>query len=87
MNEIVSILIRTLELYQIVILISIVLSWLDKYGQWGLTKMVKQLTEPLLSRLRVIIPVGGIYFDLAPIIALFLLQMIQGIILRLFYVY
>lgn len=79
-----DILLKTIDIYQIIILVSIVLSWIDRYGEMGVTKFVKQLTDPFLNKLRVIVPVGGMYFDLAPIIGIILLRLISEIIYRIF---
>ena len=84
MNEVLRIILRTLDMYRIIILVSIVLSWLDRYGQWGITKIVKQLTDPFLNKLKVIVPIGGIYLDLSPIIGLFLISLIKNILIMLF---
>ena len=79
-----EILLRVIDIYQIIILVSVVLSWIDRYGEMGVTKFVRQLTDPYLNKLKVIVPVGGMYFDLAPIIGIILLRLISEIIYRIF---
>ncbi len=85
MDFIGSILLRAIDIYQIIILVSVVLSWIDRYGEMGVTKFIKQLTDPYLNRLKVIVPVGGMYFDLSPIIGLLLLDVIRQIIVKIFW--
>ena len=80
-----DILIKVINIYEILILVSVVLSWVDRYGEMGVTKFVRQLTDPYLNKLRVIVPVGGMYFDLAPIIGLILLRLIESIVAKIFF--
>ena len=46
-----DILLKALDIYQIIILVSVVLSWIDRYGEMGVTKFIKQLTDPFLNKL------------------------------------
>jgi YggT family protein len=80
-----NILLKAIDIYQIIILVSVVLSWVDRYGEMGVTKFIKQLTDPYLNKLKVIIPVGGMYFDLSPIIGLLLLGLIRQIVVKIFW--
>ena len=50
-----DILLKALDIYQIIILVSVVLSWIDRYGEMGVTKFIKQLTDPFLNKLRKIL--------------------------------
>ena len=85
MDYIGNILLRVIDIYQIIILASVVLSWIDRYGEMGVTKFVRQLTDPYLNKLKVIVPVGGMYFDLSPIIGLLLLGLIRQIVVKIFW--
>ena len=80
-----DILIKVINIYEILILVSVVLSWVDRYGEMGVTKFVRQLTDPYLNKLKVIVPVGGMYFDLSPIIGLLLLGLIRQIVVKIFW--
>ena len=80
-----NILLRVIDIYQIIILVSVVLSWIDRYGEMGVTKFIRQLTDPYLNKLKVIVPVGGMYFDLSPIIGLLLLGLIRQIVVKIFW--
>ena len=85
MDVIGNILLKVIDIYQIIILVSVVLSWIDRYGEMGVTKFVRQLTDPYLNKLKVIVPVGGMYFDLSPIIGLLLLGLIRQIVVKIFW--
>ncbi len=80
-----NILLKVIYIYQIIILASVVLSWIDRYGEMSITKFIRQLTDPYLNKLKVIVPVGGMYFDLSPIIGLLLLGVIREIVVRIFF--
>ncbi len=79
-----NILLKVIYIYQIIILASVVLSWIDRYGEMSITKFIRQLTDPYLNKLKVIVPVGGMYFDLSPIIGLLLLGLIRQIVVKIF---
>ena len=80
-----NILLKVIYIYQIIILASVVLSWIDRYGEMVVTKFIRKLTDPYLKKLKVIVPVGGMYFDLSPIIGLLLLGVIREIVVRIFF--
>ena len=67
---------------QIALVVRVILSWIPMrpgawYARWSYA-----LTEPLLKRLRRIIPLIGM-MDITPIVAWFLLGLLQGIFTRL----
>lgn len=68
----------TLSIYLVLLFIRILLSWfpnVDWYNQPFAT--LSQLTDPYLNLFRSIIPpIGGL--DISPILAIFLLQFLQG---------
>ncbi|MCP1222899.1 YggT family protein [Sebaldella sp. S0638] len=80
-----NILLKVIDIYQIIILASVVLSWIDRYGEMSVTKFIRQLTDPYLNKLKVVVPVGGMYFDLSPIIGILLLNVIRGIVVKIFF--
>lgn len=80
-----NILLKVIYVYQTIILISVVLSWIDKYSEMGITRFIKQLTDPYLSKFKIIVPIGGMYIDLSPIIGLLLLGLIREIVVRIFF--
>lgn len=63
-------------LFIVLIIVSVVLSWIGQGNQNPMVGLVQQMTEPVLSPFRKIIPpLGGI--DLSPILAIVSLQIIK----------
>ena len=50
-----------------------------------ITKFVKKLTDPYLNLFKIIVPLGGMYFDVSPIIGILLLRLLENIILRTYF--
>ncbi|MFC1872400.1 YggT family protein [Chloroflexota bacterium] len=66
------------EIISIIIVIRALLSWVVRYPNL-LTKLIDQITEPLISPIRRLLPqTGGI--DFSPMIAIILLQLIRVIL-------
>lgn len=57
------------------ILARVLLSWVDPQGNMSVTRMLHEMTEPILGPIRKIVPTVGM-FDFSPIIALLLIQVI-----------
>lgn len=72
----------TFGLLQLALLVRVVVSWLpiSPYSPWVRWSFV--LTEPILRPLRGIVPQVGM-FDITPIVAYFLLQLLEWAFLRL----
>lgn len=68
-----------LDLLNIAIFIRVILSWLpiDRYNP--LVQFLHSITEPILAPIRRNIPSVGM-MDLSPIIAFFLIQVVQAIV-------
>jgi YggT family protein len=65
-----------LELYSLVLLASVILSWLPLDAENPLVRLIRAATEPVLEPIRrVLPPVGG--FDLSPMVLLLALQLLQ----------
>lgn len=91
MGLIASLLILALQIYSLIIILEVVISWLiifevinvrnDKAQ--NLIKLLKKATDPVYSRVRKFIkPIGGI--DLTPLIVLVGIQVLQYLIVRIF---
>ncbi len=64
------------------ILVRVLLSWVPMRLPWGLGEFVWSITEPILAPIRRALPfMGGI--DFSPIIALFAIQIVESILLRI----
>ena len=71
---------RLLDLYSMVILAAVILSWVQLPPENSLVRVVRTLTEPLLAPIRRILPaVGGL--DLSPWVLLVALRLLRGILL------
>jgi YggT family protein len=73
-----SILIPILEL---AIFGRIIMSWIDPGGQNTVSRIIREITEPIIGPIRKLIPSVGM-FDFSPLIALFLLNILQQFVLR-----
>ena len=57
----------------------VIMSWIDQPGSMRIKQILNEVTEPILAPLRSIIPSVGM-FDLTPIIAMLLLQLLEGLV-------
>lgn len=80
-----------LDVYFIVVVIEVVASWLIVFEVINLRnpraenflRLLRRLTDPVMNPLRKLIPpIGGI--DLTPIIVIFAIFMLQGLVTRMF---
>lgn len=68
------------------IIIRIILSWMNLHNKSTLVNIVYQLTEPILAPFRNLLfkfGVGGGYIDFSPLLAVFTLNILESIILKL----
>jgi len=71
------------EIIILAILIRVIMSWIKPMGNKGnLGSFIFEITEPLLSFFRKIIPRMGM-LDISPIVALFAIEIIRSFILSL----
>lgn len=57
----------------------ILMSFIDQGGQMRITQILYEITEPILGPLRRVIPTIGM-FDFSPMVALLLLNLLQGLV-------
>lgn len=57
----------------------VIMSWIDQPGSMRITQILNEVTEPILAPLRSILPSMGM-FDFTPIIAMLLLQLLEGLV-------
>lgn len=74
------ILINLLDIYTYIIFIRVILSWIriDPYNP--VVKLIYQVTEPLLSRLRAVLSFGNMGLDFSPILALLIIRLLRSVI-------
>ena len=66
-----------ISLWSILILLRIIMSWVNPCGQGEFYTWIFALTEPILRPLRVVVSLGGVGLDLAPLIALIIFSLIE----------
>jgi len=75
-------LIMLLDLYSLVLLASIVLSWVQLPDDNPFVRIVRQLTEPVLERVRRILPTAG-GFDFSALIVIVALNLLKALLYRI----
>lgn len=69
-----------IDLYSLVVLVAVVLSWLRLDRRHPLVTITQTLTEPVLAPLRnVVPPIAGL--DLSPMVLLIALQILKDLLL------
>ena len=68
-----------LDLYSLVVIASVVLSWMSLPEDNPVVRLVHQLTEPVFTPVRRVVPtLGG--FDLSPLIVLLVIGLLQRLL-------
>jgi YggT family protein len=68
-----------IDLYSLVVLVAVILSWVPLDRRNPLVTITHALTEPILAPIRnVLPPMGGL--DLSPMLLLFALQLFKGLL-------
>ncbi len=68
-----------LDLYSLILFVAVILSWVNLPDDNPFVRVVRQLTEPVLTPLRKVIPpLGGL--DLTPIIVLLGIRLLQRLL-------
>ena len=57
----------------------VLISWIDPMGNMRVTQILREITEPILAPIRSVLPNLGM-IDLSPLVAMLLLQLLQGLI-------
>ena len=60
----------------------VILSWVPTRLPWGLNDFIFSVTEPILAPIRRALPMAA-GMDFSPLIALFLLQLVEQLLLRI----
>jgi YggT family protein len=71
------------RLYSYAILARIFLSWIPLERNNLVVQFIYKITEPILAPFRIILPLGGMGLDLSPIIAFFLINLLQRSIINI----
>lgn len=76
---IISFILMLLQVLSFAILGRVLLSWVDPMGNYRITQILHDITEPMLSPIRNLLP-NMPMFDFSPIIAMLLLQALGQLI-------
>lgn len=72
-------LVRLIDLYSLVVLVAVILSWLQVDRRNPLVTIVRGLTEPVLAPIRnALPPIGGL--DFSPMVLLIALQLLKDLL-------
>jgi len=69
-----------INLLQIIILVRVVMSWIphNPHNQW--TRLLYQVTEPILKPIRDILPGQSMGFDFSPVVVFLLLGLLKRVL-------
>ncbi|MAG33673.1 MAG: hypothetical protein CL908_22575 [Deltaproteobacteria bacterium] len=68
---------RLIDLYTLVILAAVIVSWTDRPRDNPIVRLLHALTEPVLEPVRKVLPeTGGI--DFSPVVVIILLRLVAG---------
>jgi YggT family protein len=71
-----------IDVYSLILFGSVVLSWMRVSPDNPVARVIYRLTEPVLSRVRKVLPAAG-GFDFSPMAVLLGLQLLKGLLVRL----
>jgi YggT family protein len=74
-------LIALIDVYSLILLGSVILSWVRLPDDNPIVRVVHQLTEPVLSRVRSILPAAA-GFDFSPMVVMIGLQLLKRLLVR-----
>jgi YggT family protein len=76
----VSLILLALDLYSLVVFVAVILSWVRLSPDHPLSRFVERATEPVLARIRGVLPAFG-GMDFSPMILLFGLRMVRRLLI------
>ncbi len=79
MDFLVRFLATLIQVLQFAILGRVILSWIDPTGQYRVSQIIQEITEPVIGPIRKVLPRMGM-LDLSPLIALLLLNVLQVVV-------
>lgn len=71
------------SIYGFMILARVVISWVGHVPYHPVVHFIYKTTEPILRPFRVLLPLGGMALDFSPLIAFFVLRLLQSIVVKL----
>lgn len=83
-NQILEILLMALQLLTWALLGRALLSWVDPRQQWAISRVLADITDPVIAPLRRVIPPIGM-IDISFIVAILLIQVLQRLLVQAMY--
>lgn len=83
-NQILEILLMALQLLTYALLGRALLSWVDPRQQWAISRVLADITDPVIAPLRRVIPPIGM-IDISFIVAILLIQVLQRLLIQAMY--
>ena len=80
-NQILQILLMALQLLTYALLGRALLSWVDPRQQWAISRVLADITDPVIAPLRRVIPPVGM-IDISFIVAILLIQVLQRLLIQ-----
>ncbi len=81
MDTIAVLIIRLLQIFSYALLGRAILSWFDPTGRWPISRILADVTEPVIAPIRRVVPAVGM-IDLSFIVAFLLVQVLQRLLVR-----
>jgi len=73
-----------LRVYEAVLLIRILISWVSPNSGHPFVQIVYRLTEPVLGPVRRALPTGGFGFDFSPVVVFIGIELLRGLLRGVF---
>jgi YggT family protein len=80
-NQILQILLMALQILTYALLGRALLSWVDPRQQWAISRVLAEVTDPVIAPLRRVIPPIGM-IDISFIVAILLIQVLQRLLIQ-----
>ncbi len=74
-----------IQLVELLLLIRIVLSWLQKENENSFTKWVCNLFEPVLLPIRKVLPTSGVGIDFSPILLFIVIDIVKRALVSVYF--
>jgi len=80
-----SLLVDLLNIYSLLIIARAVASWINPSPTNQIVRFLQAVTDPIIIPIRNVVPPIGGTLDISPLIALVLIQIVKGIVVRVFW--
>jgi YggT family protein len=78
-NQVLGIILLLLQLLTFALIGRAILSWVDPMGQWSISRILADITDPIIAPLRRVIPPVGM-IDISFIVAILLIQVLERLL-------